>query len=92
MSDTSLPESTAALALDLRGLKCPLPALRTARRLDAVPVGTVLEVATTDPMAAIDIPHLVQTRGDRLLGTRAEGAVRVFSIEKVASRHADHST
>lgn len=87
MTDTSLPESASspALELDLRGLKCPLPALRTGRRLDAMPVGAVLLVSTTDPMAAIDIPHLVQTRGDRLLETRQEGGFRTFRIEKAGA-------
>ena len=87
MTDTSLPKSASSPAaeLDLRGLKCPLPALRTRRRLDAMPVGSVIVVATTDPMAAIDIPHLVQTRGDRLLDTRQDGAVRTFRIEKTVA-------
>lgn len=52
--------------LDLRGLKCPLPALKTAKALRGLASGTVLEVACTDPMAAIDIPNLVRETGARL--------------------------
>ena len=91
MTDTSRPESafSPVFKLDVRGLKCPLPALRTGRRLDAMPLGAVLVVETTDPMAAIDIPHMVQTRGDRLLDSRADGAVRTFRIEKAGASVVD---
>lgn len=68
--------------LDLAGLKCPLPALKTAKALRALAAGEVLVVACTDPMAAIDIPNLVRERGDRLLGSaRREGALE-FRIMK----------
>ena len=52
--------------LDLSGLKCPLPALKTRRALKSLAPGDLLEVRCTDPMAAIDIPHLVGMTGDRL--------------------------
>jgi tRNA 2-thiouridine synthesizing protein A len=49
--------------LDLTGLKCPLPALRTAKALKALSPGEVLEVHCTDPLAVIDIPNLVRETG-----------------------------
>jgi len=52
--------------LDLSGLKCPLPALKTRRALKSLAPGDRLEVRCTDPMAAIDIPHLVASVGDRM--------------------------
>ena len=70
-------------ALDLIGLKCPLPALHTRKALSEMPAGAVLEVRTSDPLAAIDIPHLVRELGDRLLGQGAQGGVFVFVIERV---------
>ncbi len=76
--------------LDLRGLKCPLPALRTGKALDAMQHGAQLEVLTTDPMSVIDIPHLVQVRGDLLVSKTAThvGPKRseyVFLIERVCA-------
>ena len=56
----------ATLELDLRGLKCPLPALRTRKALAAARPGTRLVVTCTDPMAVIDIPHLAHESGVRL--------------------------
>ena len=70
--DLALAEIIAAtgaspVALDVEGLKCPLPALKTARTLDHLAQGTTLLVSATDPLAILDIPHLVSQRGDHLL-------------------------
>ena len=70
------------LELDLSGLKCPLPALRTRKALKSAKPGDTLTVTCTDPMAAIDIPHLIAETGDVLRGRRAEGAKLMFDIVK----------
>jgi tRNA 2-thiouridine synthesizing protein A len=68
--------------LDLRGLRCPLPALKTRKALSRVAAGARLRVECTDPLAVIDIPHLIQTTGD-VLETQSEAAgVFVFQIRK----------
>jgi tRNA 2-thiouridine synthesizing protein A len=68
--------------LDLTGLKCPLPALRTAKALKALSPGEMLEVHCTDPLAIIDIPNLVRETGDKLeIAERSEQRI-VFLIEK----------
>jgi tRNA 2-thiouridine synthesizing protein A len=74
----------ATTILDLTGLKCPLPALKTGRALATLAPGGRLEVHCTDPMAAIDIPHLVQERGDVLAHSAQDGPQLVFVIEKAA--------
>jgi len=66
----------------LRGLKCPLPALRTRKALAATQPGDVLVVACTDPLAAIDIPSLLRETGDALEETRREAATMIFRIRK----------
>lgn len=68
--------------LDLRGLKCPLPALKTRKALKGVAAGEVLVVECTDPLASIDIPHLVHQTGDTLDGMDQEGDLLVFRIRK----------
>jgi len=42
--------------LDLRGLKCPLPALLARRALARARPGTTIMVLVDDPMAPIDVP------------------------------------
>ncbi len=68
--------------LDLSGLKCPLPALKTARMLSALASGAELEILCTDPMAQIDIPHLVQTEGHHLLDQSTQAQKLRFLIRK----------
>ncbi|MDB5507793.1 MAG: SirA-like protein [Hyphomicrobiales bacterium] len=73
----------ALTKLDLTGLKCPLPALKTRKALKSLAPGDSLEVHCTDPMAVIDIPNLIRETGDRVeIAERAE-ARTVFLIEKV---------
>jgi tRNA 2-thiouridine synthesizing protein A len=68
--------------LDLTGLKCPLPALKTRKALKALLPGDRLEVHCTDPLSVIDIPNLIRETGDRVeISERAEHRV-VFMIEK----------
>jgi tRNA 2-thiouridine synthesizing protein A len=73
---------TEATTLDLRGLKCPLPALKTRKALSRLAAGERLVVECTDPLASIDIPNLLQTTGDVLENhSQAEGLL-VFRIRK----------
>jgi tRNA 2-thiouridine synthesizing protein A len=59
--------------LDLRGVKCPLPALLSRRRLCASPPGTMLIVLTDDPMAPIDVPHMCASEGFETLTVERNG-------------------
>ena len=68
--------------LDLTGLKCPLPALKTRKALKALKAGDFLEVHCTDPLSVIDIPNLIRETGDKVeITERAERHI-VFLIEK----------
>lgn len=75
----------ATTKLDLTGLKCPLPVLKTRKALQGLRPGDRLEVHCTDPLATIDIPHLVQQTGDRVEITRRVETQTVFLIEKASS-------
>lgn len=68
--------------LNLRGLKCPLPALRTRKALTGMSKGDVLVVECTDPLASIDIPNLLNQTGDTLEGASREKKVISFRIRK----------
>jgi tRNA 2-thiouridine synthesizing protein A len=72
----------ATVKLDLSGLKCPLPALKTRKALKTVPPGDFLEVHCTDPLSVIDIPNLIRETGDTVeITAQAERRI-VFLIEK----------
>ena len=73
-------------SLDLRGLKCPLPVLKTRKVLAGLAPGEQIEVACTDPLSAIDLPNLVRETGDLLEGqSRVSGAL-VFVIRKAGAK------
>lgn len=75
---------SAETILDLAGLKCPLPVLRTRKALRALPAGATLVVLCTDPMAAIDIPNCVREEGARLDRTERDGSQLRFTITAFA--------
>lgn len=78
-------DGAASVHLDLGGLKCPLPVLRTRKALRGLPPGGVLTVICTDPMAAIDIPNLVREAGDELLRQDHESGTLSFTIRKAVA-------
>jgi tRNA 2-thiouridine synthesizing protein A len=69
--------------LDLAGLKCPLPALKTRKALKLLSAGDRLEVLCTDPLSVIDIPNLIRETGDKVEITERSESRIVFLIEKI---------
>lgn len=65
--------------IDARGLKCPLPVLRTEKRLASLPTGAKLLVLATDPMAKVDIPLYCRQHG-HACAVSTEGEVLRFEI------------
>jgi tRNA 2-thiouridine synthesizing protein A len=68
--------------LNLRGLRCPLPALKTRKALKGLAAGDRLVVECTDPLSTIDIPNLLRETGDVLEADVREQDVFVFRIRK----------
>jgi len=68
--------------LNLRGLKCPLPALRARKALTGLKSGDLLIAECTDPLSAIDIPNLLRQTGDALESSARDGDLLVFRIRK----------
>jgi tRNA 2-thiouridine synthesizing protein A len=59
--------------LDLRGLKCPMPALLAKRALLRTPPGICLEVLTDDPLAALDVPHMCRNENFEVVSLERDG-------------------
>jgi tRNA 2-thiouridine synthesizing protein A len=53
--------------LDVKGLLCPLPVIRTQDRVKALPPGTLLSVLATDPGVLEDLPAWCRVHGHDLL-------------------------
>jgi tRNA 2-thiouridine synthesizing protein A len=76
----------AEQTLDLRGLRCPLPALKARKVLTKLSPGDALVLECTDPLTAIDIPNLVRETGDILEINHENAGVLVFRIRKAGAR------
>jgi tRNA 2-thiouridine synthesizing protein A len=74
---SSLPDDI----IDCRGLKCPLPVLKTEKRLGQIKAGATVTVLATDPIARIDIPLFCTQHGHQCEMT-VEGDVMRFAIVK----------
>ena len=72
----------AMTELDLSGLKCPLPVLRTRKTLLSMTPGERLLVICTDPLAGIDVPNLIRETGDVLEEQNQEASRISFLIRK----------
>jgi tRNA 2-thiouridine synthesizing protein A len=68
--------------MNLRGLKCPLPALRVRKALTRLKSGDLIVAECTDPLTSIDIPNLLRQTGDTLEGKFEADGVLTFRIRK----------
>lgn len=78
-------KADAAELLDLRGLKCPLPALFARRALERSIPGTTIEVLADDPMAIIDVPHMCRQEGYDVLEAVRAGDKSRFALRRVSA-------
>lgn len=69
----------AAKIVDARGAACPGPLLEAKKGMGTVPVGSVIEVWSTDPVTKTDISAWSGKVGHEFLGAvPADGYDRVF--------------
>ena len=66
--------------LDLRGLKCPLPALFAKRALRHGE--SEIEVVTDDPMAPIDVPHMCRQEGFDVVSIVRDGELARIILKR----------
>ncbi len=70
--------------LDAVGLLCPLPVLKTRKRLQSMQSGAVLRVLVDDPAAQIDFPHFCHEQGHELAGVEEIAPpLRAFLVRKI---------
>lgn len=70
--------------LDVRGFRCPVPALRTARAMARLAPGQRLEVVGDDPAMVIDLPAWCDEHGERLVELVRDGVEVRVVVEKTA--------
>lgn len=68
--------------LDVKGLNCPLPILRTKKALAEMESGQVLRIQATDPGALKDFPAFAKQTGNELLEQGEENRVFEFFLKR----------
>ncbi len=68
---------------DFRGLKCPLPVLKTRRALKSHHKGQVIKILSDDPAANLDFIHFCEVSGNILLENVEEDKNLIFFIKKI---------
>jgi tRNA 2-thiouridine synthesizing protein A len=71
--------------LDLRKLKCPLPALLAKKALAKAAPGAMVVVLADDPLAVVDIPHMCHGEGHAVEDVTAAGTHHIFRIRRAAA-------
>ncbi len=74
--------ATIAETLDLKGLSCPLPIIKTAKAMKGLAPGQLLEAFATDPGSVPDFKAWAQATGNPLVETSQEGGVFHFILKK----------
>lgn len=68
--------------LDVKGLNCPLPILRTKKAMKDLAVDAVLEVHATDPGSVKDMEAFCKQTGNELLSSAEDAGTYVFTIKR----------
>ncbi len=69
----------ADITLDTKGLLCPMPVLKTQKKIKEMSSGQILEVLTDDQGAKEDFPAWCEQTGNEFLGIEEEGeTIKVF--------------
>jgi tRNA 2-thiouridine synthesizing protein A len=69
-------------SLDAKGLMCPMPIVKLAKKIKEMQVGQVLELIADDPGAKEDVPAWCERTQNELVETKQEGSVFYFYIKK----------
>ncbi|MBL8416643.1 MAG: sulfurtransferase TusA family protein [Dechloromonas sp.] len=68
--------------LDVKGLNCPLPILRTKKALAEMETGQVLRVQATDPGSLKDFPAFAKQTGNDLVEQKEVNRVFEFYLKR----------
>ena len=85
MRDKIIMIADIKLQIDLSGLVCPLPILKTKQALQNMQAGEVLKVVTTDPHSEIDFKAFIAKSNHELCNFEITAEKKyIFMIKKKA--------
>ena len=75
-------DPTTVTQLDARGLKCPMPIVKTAQAIKTITPGELLEVLATDPGAVADFAAWSRSTGNELVENSIQDGVYRFVLRR----------
>ena len=70
------------IELDCSGLNCPMPILKTKKKMDTMDSGQILKMISTDPGSCNDVNAWANRTGNELLSTTQGDGNFVFLLRK----------
>ncbi|MES2624275.1 MAG: sulfurtransferase TusA family protein [Pseudomonadota bacterium] len=70
------------LELDLSGLTCPMPLLKTKQALNKIDSGSIVKVTATDPASERDFKVFSEQSGVRLLSSEKIAGLFIYWLQK----------
>lgn len=67
--------------LDVKGLSCPMPVLKTKQKIKTMSSGQVLKIVTTDKGSKADIPAMSSRGGHEVIHSEEAGDVFTFYVK-----------
>ena len=80
-TEVAVPVSDPA-RLDAKGLKCPMPIVKTAQAIKLLASGELLEVLATDPGSVADFAAWSRSTGNELVTSSVDGGVYRFVLRR----------
>ncbi len=77
-----MPVVEIVQVIDARGLSCPMPIVKTAQAIKAIPTGTHIELLATDAGSIKDVAAWCRATGNELIDQSSDGAVFCFVIRR----------
>jgi tRNA 2-thiouridine synthesizing protein A len=73
---------TIAMSLNLKGLSCPMPIIKTAKAMKDLYPGQLVEVFATDPGSVPDFKAWARATGNPLVESSEDAGVFHFILKK----------
>lgn len=73
------------MIVDARGHRCPTPSLKLQKAMREAGPGVRLTLLATDPMARIDVPHLMAGLGGEVISITETGGVLTIAVSTPAA-------
>nr|WP_299844883.1 sulfurtransferase TusA family protein [uncultured Roseovarius sp.] len=70
------------IEIDARGLLCPLPVLKLAKRMKSLAAGDQARLLADDPAAVVDVPHYCAESGHELISVIEAQGGQVYLVRK----------